>query len=130
METNIGKPNDVIEATDGGLLSPPPCCASLSDLLPPTEIVEAAEKVRQWMEINGYRNWQLGGVCDRRFADECKGLKNACHKWSENEMIHPLMYCQQCGKFREHGHACDSPQNSKAQAHSDLPDATYSESKD
>lgn len=39
------------------------------DLLPPAEIIEAAEQVRVWMEVNGYRNWQLGGVCDRRLAD-------------------------------------------------------------
>jgi hypothetical protein len=55
-----------------------PCCA-LSDLLPPAEIVDAAEKVRVWMESNGYRNWQLGGVCDRRFAtdrDEWKEVAN------------------------------------------------------
>jgi phage tail protein X len=37
-------------------------------ILPPSEIVEAAETVRLWMERNGYRNWQLGGICDRRFA--------------------------------------------------------------
>jgi hypothetical protein len=43
-------------------------CYALSDLLPPAEIIAAAEKVRVWMEQNGYKNWQLGGVCDRRFA--------------------------------------------------------------
>ena len=42
----------------------------LSDLMPPPEIVEAAEKVRVWMETNGYSNWQLGGVCDRRIANQ------------------------------------------------------------
>lgn len=42
--------------------------ATLAELLPPAEIVEAAERVRVWMEANGYRNWQLGGVCDRRLA--------------------------------------------------------------
>jgi len=46
----------------------PKTCSELSDLLPPAEIIEAAEKVRVWMEQNGYKNWQLGGVCDRRYA--------------------------------------------------------------
>ena len=87
------------------------CCASLSDLLPPAEIVDAAENVRVWMEINGYRNWQLGGVCDRRFADECKRLKSACDRWSESETLHPLMHCQTCGELRGMDHACDSLHN-------------------
>lgn len=77
------------------------CCASLSDILPPAEIVAAAENVRVWMETNGYRNWQLGGVCDRRFADECKTL-------------HPLMHCQTCGQLRGMDHACDSLHNAKS----------------
>ena len=35
-------------------------------LLPPPEIIDAAEKVRVWMESNGYRErWVLGGVCSR-----------------------------------------------------------------
>jgi len=89
-----------------------PCCA-LSDLLPPTEIVDAAEKVRVWMETNGYRNWQLGGVCDRRFADECQRLKSACNMWSETETLHPLMHCQTCGQLRFMDHACDSLPNDK-----------------
>ena len=105
------KPKDVVEPREEGLNEMP--CSRLSDLLPPTEIVDAAEKVRVWMESNGYKNWQLGGVCDRRYADECKRFKIACDKWSEDEILHPLMHCQQCGKFQEHGHACDSPQNNK-----------------
>jgi hypothetical protein len=48
-----------------------PCSASPSDLLPPREIIEAAATVAMWMEKMGYRNWQLGGVCDRRFAAKC-----------------------------------------------------------
>jgi hypothetical protein len=51
----------------------PPFIA-LSNPLPPFDIIEAAEKVRVWMEQNGYKNWQLGGVCDRRFATN--GTKN------------------------------------------------------
>jgi hypothetical protein len=47
------------------------CSASPSDLLPPREIIEAAATVALWMEKMGYRNWQLGGVCDRRFAAKC-----------------------------------------------------------
>ncbi len=43
-------------------------CSRVSDLLPPAEIVEAAEKVRVWMESSGHQNWQLGGICDRRIA--------------------------------------------------------------
>jgi hypothetical protein len=83
-------------------------CSRISDLLPPAEIVESAENIRVWMETNGYRNWQLGGVCDRRFADECKRLKSACDRWSEAETLHPLMHCQTCGQFRGIDHACDS----------------------
>jgi hypothetical protein len=45
-------------------------CEKLSDLLPPQEIVNAAEKIREWMEENGYKNWQLNGVCDRRFVEK------------------------------------------------------------
>ena len=44
------------------------CSASQSDLLPPREIIEAAATVAMWMDKMGYKNWQLGGVCDRRFA--------------------------------------------------------------
>ena len=34
----------------------------------PDKIIEAADSVCQWMEVKGYRHWQLGGLCDRRFA--------------------------------------------------------------
>jgi hypothetical protein len=54
------------EAADGGC--PPATCSRLSALLPPAEIVEAAERVKAWMEVNGYQNWQLAGICDRRIA--------------------------------------------------------------
>lgn len=73
--------NSMPNSQDQELQSPTPQiteqnpCSALSDLLPPSEIVDAAEKVRVWMETNGYRNWQLGGVCDRRFADKCKQIK-------------------------------------------------------
>lgn len=66
---------------------------------PPPHIVDAAETVKVWMETNGYRNWQLGGLCDRRFADECERLKTACDKWSEDETLHPLMHCKTCGRI-------------------------------
>jgi hypothetical protein len=52
-------------------LKPAPA-ANPADLLPPAEIIEAAEKVRVWMETNGYRNWQLGGICDRRLLAPVK----------------------------------------------------------
>ncbi len=39
-----------------------------SEGLPPAEIIAAAEQVRQWMTKNGHKYWQLGGVCDRRYA--------------------------------------------------------------
>ena len=51
------------------------CSASPSDLLPPREIIEAAATVAMWMEKMGYRNWQLGGVCDRRFAAKCPDVE-------------------------------------------------------
>ena len=59
--------NPNYEPAKGCAASP---CSALRDLLPPPEIIEAAETVRVWMETNGYRNWQLGGVCDRRFLDK------------------------------------------------------------
>ncbi len=34
----------------------------------PKEISDAAEKVRVWAESNGLKYWQLGGICDRRYA--------------------------------------------------------------
>jgi len=34
----------------------------------PDEIVNAAKKVEGWMEQKGYKNWQFGGICDRRLA--------------------------------------------------------------
>ena len=51
----------------------------LSNLYPPAEIVDAAEKVRIWMDSNGHKNWQLGGICDRRIAadrDEWRDTAN------------------------------------------------------
>lgn len=48
----------------------PAPCSQLSDLLPPPEIVDAAERVKVWMEVNGYQNWQLAGICDRRIAHQ------------------------------------------------------------
>jgi hypothetical protein len=59
--------SEIDHEAGGGL--PVATCSRLSDLLPPAEIVEAAEKVRVWMETNGYQNWQLGGVCDRRLHE-------------------------------------------------------------
>src|SRR6478736_2138089 len=41
-----------------------------TDPTPPPEILDAAEKVRVWMETNGHQNWQLGGICDRRIAHQ------------------------------------------------------------
>ncbi len=37
------------------------------DTIPP-DILDAAEKVRTWAERTGNKYWQLGGICDRRFA--------------------------------------------------------------
>lgn len=38
------------------------------NLNPPAEIVDAAEKVRIWMDLNGHKYWQLRGICDRRIV--------------------------------------------------------------
>ena len=46
-------------------------CSAASDLLPPRAIIEAAATVYTWMEMMGYTNWQLGGLCDRRYAAKC-----------------------------------------------------------
>ena len=58
-------PETNLPAPEGCAASP---CSRLSDLLPPAEIVEAAERVKVWMEVNGCQNWQLAGICDRRIA--------------------------------------------------------------
>lgn len=59
------------------------CSASPSDLLPPREIIEAAATVAMWMEKMGYKNWQLGGVCDRRFAIFAGRVRDASEKWED-----------------------------------------------
>jgi len=71
------KPPSVEEPRDKGLDET--TCSRLSDWLPPSEIVDAAEKVRVWMEMNGHINWQLGGICDQRIAadrDEWRDVAN------------------------------------------------------
>lgn len=65
METNTND-NEAKQPASAGCH--PTTCSRLSDLLPPAEIVEAAERVKVWMEVNGYRNWQLAEICDRRIA--------------------------------------------------------------
>ena len=45
-----------------------------SDRLPPSEIMEAAKKVSVWMDQNGHKNWQLGGLCDRSYAAALENL--------------------------------------------------------
>ncbi len=58
-------------------MSETPTCQNLSDLLPPEHIRDAAESVRVWMEVNGYRGlWILGGVCSRAYADKVEWLKS------------------------------------------------------
>lgn len=66
---------------------------SLRDILPPDDIVDAAEKVRVWMEKNGYpKRWILGGVCSRDHAVELKqtrcGLADAklTIEWQERQL--------------------------------------------
>jgi hypothetical protein len=57
----------------------------------PFEIIEAAQKVRTWMEINGFKNWQLGGICDRRMVIEMEEILGAIEKHSCNYKIgHPM----------------------------------------
>lgn len=60
----------------------PPECPTIADLLPPRDIIEAAERVKVWMETNGYRNWQLDGICDRRIATE----RNELAAWKDGHM--------------------------------------------
>ena len=33
-------------------------------------------------------------------------LNAACNKWSENEILHPIMNCAWCGELQTHGHDC------------------------
>lgn len=57
---------------------------TLRDLLPPQEIRDAAEKVSSWMTMMGYKNWQLGGICDRRFAIFAQRIKDAADKLDDD----------------------------------------------
>lgn len=67
--------NPTQAVTSSGLSVIAGSAPSLRDILPPDEIAEAAEKVRVWMETNGYRSqWILGGVCSR---DHAKALTQA-----------------------------------------------------
>lgn len=66
---------------------------SLRDILPPDDIADAAEKVRVWMDTNGYRSrWILGGVCSRDHAVELQktrcGLADAklTIEWQEQQL--------------------------------------------
>lgn len=34
------------------------------------------------------------------WEDEVNRLKRACDKWSEDELLHPLIHCQTCGELR------------------------------
>ncbi len=34
----------------------------------PSDITDAAIKVSTYMQMRGYRNWELAGLCDRSFA--------------------------------------------------------------
>ena len=68
--------------------------SELSNLYPPAEIVDAAEKVRIWMDSNGHKNWQLGGICDRRILSkplstgmrECYAAFMLLYPWRKNEL--------------------------------------------
>ena len=71
------------------------CSASPSDLLPPREIIEAAATVAMWMDKMGYKNWQLGGVCDRRFAifaGRAEARLDTVHQLSVNALQTSWLY--------------------------------------
>ena len=38
----------------------------------PTDIIEAAQKVENWMKRNGHNRWELLGLCSRDHAAELK----------------------------------------------------------
>lgn len=38
---------------------------------PPPEIIDAANLINEWMQRHGYKNWALGNICDRSFAERC-----------------------------------------------------------
>ena len=38
----------------------------------PSEIIEAAQKVENWMKQNGHNRWELLGLCSRDHAAELK----------------------------------------------------------
>jgi hypothetical protein len=66
---------------------------SLRDILPPDDIADAAEKVRAWMETNGYHGrWILGGVCSRDHAVELQKTRCAIAdakltiEWQERQL--------------------------------------------
>lgn len=67
MPTTTQNPTPAV--TSSGLSVIAGSAPSLRDILPPDEIADAAEKVRVWMETNGYHSrWILGGVCSRDHA--------------------------------------------------------------
>lgn len=45
------------------------------EFIPPAEVIEAAQRVKVWMETNGFSEWQLCGICDRRFAGKVGELR-------------------------------------------------------
>jgi hypothetical protein len=53
---------------------------------------------------------------DEALQSVCEKYRNlSCDRWSESEMLHPLMHCKTCGQLRGMGHACDSLHNVTAQ---------------
>lgn len=60
--------------------------STLCTFLAPSEIIDAAEKVRAWMVMNGYSDrWMLGGVCSRDHAERLqrwtKTAEDLCKLW-------------------------------------------------
>lgn len=41
----------------------------------PKEIIEAAQKIQMFAAENGWRYWELLGICDRKFAYELREIK-------------------------------------------------------
>ena len=58
----------------------------------PSEILEAATKIKIWADKNNHKDWVVLGVCDRSFADRfIYPENNACRKQD----------CPNCGNNRQ-----------------------------
>lgn len=64
-------------------------------------------------QLNTHQKSREAGMLILEAADEIDRLKSACNKWSEDELLHPMIHCQTCGQFRCMIHAFGPPPNNQ-----------------